>query len=75
MLYFFFREKFVEEVNTVSDFRILFQDLSDIDEYRKNGVFASGVRDIIVDACANILCIPIVVISSIDSMALTLHRP
>ena len=77
MLHSLLREKFVEEVkhcqwfqNFVSD-----KDLSDIDEYRKNGVFGSGVGDIIVDACANILCIPIVVISSIDTMAVILHRP
>ena len=77
MLYSLLREKFVEEVkycqwfqNFVSD-----KDLGDIDEYRKNGVFGSGVGGIIVNAWANILCIPIVVISSIDSMAVTLHRP
>ena len=77
MLYFLFREKFVEEVKHCQWFQdfVSGKDLSDIDEYKKNGVFTSGVGYIIVDACANILCIPIVVISSIDSMAVTLHRP
>ena len=72
-----FREKFVEEVKHCQWFQdfVSDKDLSDIDEYRKNGVFVSEVGDIIVDACANILCIPIVVISSIDIMAVTLHRP
>ena len=37
-------------------------------------MFAPRVGDIIVDACANILCISIVVMSSIDDMAVTLHR-
>ena len=77
MLYSLFREKFAEEVKHCQWFQDFVSDknLSDIDEYRKNGVFASGVGDIIVDACANILCIPIVVISSIDIIAVTLHRP
>ena len=71
-----FREKFVEEVKYCQWFQdfVSDKDLSDIDEYRKNGIFASGVGDIIVDACVNVLCIPIVVISSIDNMAVTLHR-
>ena len=71
MLYSLFIEKFVEEVKYCQWFQdfVSDKDLSDINEYRKNGVFASGVGDIIVDACANILCIPIVVISSIDNMA------
>ena len=65
-----FREKFVEEVKHCQWFQdfVSDKDLSDIDEYRKNGAFVSGVGDIIVDACANILRIPIVVISSVDSM-------
>ena len=77
MLYSLFREKFVKEVKHCQWFQdfVSDKDLSDIDEYKKNGVFASGVGDIIVDACSNILCIPIVVISSIDNMAVTLHRP
>ena len=77
MLYSLFREKFVEEVKYCQWFQdfVSDKDLSDINEYRKNGVFASGVGDIIVDACVYILCIPIVVISSIDNMEVTLHRP
>ena len=77
MLYSLFREKFVEEVKHCHCFQdfVSEKDLSDIDEYRKNGVFASGVEDIIVDSCTNILCIPMIVISSTDSMAVTLHRP
>ena len=51
------------------------KNLSDIDEYRKNGAFSSRVADIIVDVCAKILCISTVAISSIDNMAVTLHRP
>ena len=35
---------------------------------------SSRVSDIIVDACAKILCISTVAISSIDNMAVTLHR-
>ena len=72
-----FREKFVEEVKHCQWFQDIVsdKDLSDIDEYKKNGVFTSGVGYVIVGTYANILCIPIVVISSIDSMAVTLHRP
>ena len=77
MLYSLFREKVVEEVKYCQWFQdfVSDKDLSDIDEYRKNGVFASGVGDIILDACADILCIPIVVISPIDNITVTLHRP
>ena len=77
MLYSLFREKFVEELKHCQWFQdfVSDKDLSDIDEYKKNGVFTSGVGDIIVDLCANILRIPIVVISSIDNMAVTLHGP
>ena len=77
MLYSLFREKFVKEVRHCQWFQdfVSYKDLSDIDEYRKNGVFASGVGDIVVDVCANTLCISIVVLSSWDSMAVTLHRP
>ena len=77
MLYSVFREKFIEEVKNcqwVQDI-VPDKDLSYIDEYRKNGVFASRVGDIIVNACANILCMSIVVISSIDNMAVTPHGP
>ena len=60
MLYSLFREKFVEEVKHCQWFQdfVSDKDLSDIDECKKNGVSASRVGDIIVDACANILCIP-----------------
>ena len=77
ILCFLFREKFVEEVKHCQWFQDFVSDkyLSDIDAYKKSGVFASGVGDIIVDTCANILCIPIAAISSRDSMAVTLHRP
>ena len=66
MLYSLFRERFVKEVTHCQWFQdfVSEKDISDIDEYKKNGVFATGVGDITVDACANILCIPIVIISS-----------
>ena len=66
MLYSLFREKFIKEVKHYQWFQDFVPDknLSYIDQYRKNGVFASGVGDIIVDACANILRIFIEVTSS-----------
>ena len=66
MLYSLFREKFIKEVKHYQWFQDFVPDknLSYIDQYKKNGVFASGVGDIIVDACANILRIFIEVTSS-----------
>ena len=65
------RKKFVKEVKHCQ----WFPDLIYIDEYKKNGAFLSRVPDIIVGACGNILYISTVAISSIDNMAVSLHRP
>ena len=77
MLYSFLRNKFIKEVKHCQWFQDFLsgKNLSDIGEYRKNSVFLSRVADIIVDTCANILSISTNAISSIDNMALTLHRP
>ena len=70
-----YRERVLEEAKHCQWFQNFFsdKDISDIDNYRKNDVFASRIGDVIVDVCRNILCIPIVVISSIDNMTLTLR--
>ena len=46
MLYSLFREKFVEEVKHCHCFQdfVSDKDLSDIDEYRKNGVFLQELK-------------------------------
>ena len=77
MLYSLLRKKFVKEVKDCQWFQdfVSGKNVSAIDEYRKNSAFLSRVPDIIVDVCANILSISTVVISSIDNMAVTLHRP
>ena len=47
----------------------------DITSYLNHGVFASNVGDFIIDVCSNILCVPIVVITSIADMSLEVFLP
>lgn len=51
------------------------EDINDIDSFMTAGVFASNIGDLVVDVCADVLGLPIVVISSLSQMNVSIHLP
>ena len=46
-----------------------------IDKFLWPGFYASGVGDLIIHLCADVLCVPIVALSSAQDMDVSVHFP
>jgi len=71
------RKLFVNEIETESRYQsfVTPSDLSNIQKFEKNGVYATNIGDLIVDAFSNILGVPFVVISCDGEKDISIHLP
>ena len=74
---FVYRGLFVEEIQTNERFTpfIAAEERQYIPQFLNCGIYASGIGDLAVDACSELLKTPIVVVSSCKDMDVTLHLP
>ena len=74
---FSFREHCVNECKSNSYYNdfISLEDKSDIDKFYRRGFYTSGVGDLMIELCADALCVPIVMLSSAQNMDLSVHLP
>ncbi|XP_057310862.1 uncharacterized protein LOC130648786 [Hydractinia symbiolongicarpus] len=71
------RALFVHELKSGEQYKnyMTKEDINDIDSFMTAGVFASNIGDLVVDVCADVLGLPIVVISSLSQMNVSIHLP